>query len=95
MDWGFLRALAPAEFARTCARYQNLLNLRAADVYDQHGLEFLRAVREQLPWARSGEWTGASVLELVDAIAPGFKTWADALQQDDARRHAPAPDKAR
>ena len=95
LDWGFMRGLSPGEFARTYAWYQNLLNLRAADVYDQHELEFLRAVRERLPWARSGEWTSESVLRLLEGIAPGFEAWADALKNRDRPPGVSATDSAR
>lgn len=42
--------LPPDEFARTYGWYQNLLNLLAANLYEEYGLDFLRMVRARLPW---------------------------------------------
>ncbi len=79
LDWGFMYDLPPDEFARTYAWYQNLLNLRAAALYQEHGLDFLREVRDQLAWEESEEWTTESLLLSLEEIAPGFRAWADSL----------------
>lgn len=81
LDWSFMFRLPPQEFGQTYAWYQNLLNVRAADLYAEHGLAFLRHVRDGLPWDSSQEWTTEEILPLLDSFAPGFRTWAEDLQQ--------------
>ena len=75
-----LVAIEPQEFARTYAWYQMLLNLRAAQVHARHGIGFLRDVREGLHWDESDRWTTNSLLPDLEAIAPGFQTWADSVE---------------
>lgn len=55
----------PPATGRAWAR--NLLNLRVADIYDQHGIAFLRALKETLPWQDLDNWTTTSLLPLKDA----------------------------
>ena len=81
LDWSFMFRLPPQQFGRTYAWYQNLLNVRAADVYSEHGLHFLTELRDRLPWSSSEEWTTEMLLPLLDSIAPGFQTWAEGLEE--------------
>lgn len=85
LDWGWNVAdgLPPDEWARTYAWYQNLLNLRAAELYDEQGLELLRAVKERLAWEEAGSWTTESLLASLEEIAPGFEAWARDLENGD------------
>lgn len=83
LDWRFMRDLSPQDFVRTYAWYQNLLNLRAAEVYQAQGLDFLRSLRIQLAWEDLEEWTTKSLLESLEEIAPGFKAWSETLQNSD------------
>lgn len=83
LDWAFMRELPPEEYARTYAWYQNLLNLQVADVYEEHGLDFLRAVRGRMSWEHSEAWTNESLLRSLEGIAPGFEAWASDLQRRD------------
>lgn len=76
LDWSFMNDLPPQELARTYAWYQNLLNLRAAALYEAHGLGFLEELKEQLPWEDTAAWTSASVLDALENIAPGSRAWA-------------------
>lgn len=85
LDWGFMRELPPAEFVRTYAWYQNLLNLRAAELHAEHGTEFLKRVKDELPWAEADSWTTEQILPLLEKIAPGFEAWASDLGNPDAR----------
>lgn len=80
LDWRFMVQLPPEQFAATYGWYQNLLNVRAAELYARHGLSFLLALRD-LPWAKSDDWTTESLLPLLEAISPGFERWAEDLQQ--------------
>ncbi|HEX6134812.1 MAG TPA: hypothetical protein VFZ24_12665 [Longimicrobiales bacterium] len=79
LDWTFMLDLPPDELARTYGWYQMLLNLRVAELHDEHGLDLLRRLRRELPWAESDQWTTESILPLVERAAPGFRAWADAL----------------
>lgn len=81
LDWSFMFRLPPQQFGRTYAWYQNLLNVRAADLYSEHGLRFLTELRDRLPWSNAEEWTTELLLPLLDAIAPGFQTWAEGLEK--------------
>ena len=83
LDWSFMRDLSPDEAGLTFAWYQVLLNLRAADVYEEHGLDFLRQVRDQLAWDQAAEWTSESTLSALEELAPGFAAWADDVANGD------------
>lgn len=82
LDWSYLRDLPPAEFAQTYAWYQNLLNLRAAALYEEHGLDFLHRIRDRLDWQNSAEWTTDGLIPKLDDVAPGFQAWASALDRE-------------
>lgn len=79
LEWGFMNALPPGQLAQTYAWYQNMLNLRAAEVYEEYGLDFLRDLNSELPWKEAGEWTTETLLPVLDQVAPGFQAWADTL----------------
>lgn len=81
LDWGFMRELAPDEIARTYAWYQILLNLWVANLYEERGLDFLRAVKDRLPWKDSGTWTTESLVPALEEIAPGFEARAVNLER--------------
>jgi hypothetical protein len=83
LDWTFMNELPPDELAQTYGWYQNLLNLRAAELYDTHGLHFLRALKDQLLWEDSDEWTTASLLPSLERLAPGFEAWGHELESGD------------
>lgn len=76
-----MASLSPQQFGQVYAWYQNLLNVRAADLYAEHGLDFLRDVRDELPWTNSDEWTTDLLLTHLESFAPGFQAWAKQLQQ--------------
>jgi hypothetical protein len=59
-----------------------VLNLRVADVYEEHGLLFLRTLKEKLPLRNMDTWTTESLLGQLESIAPGFQRWADRLEKD-------------
>lgn len=81
LDWSFMYELPPDELARTYGWYQYLLNLRAAEVYEEHGLALLRTLVEHLAWEEAGDWTTESLLASLEGAAPGFTAWADGLQR--------------
>ena len=81
LDWSFMSTLSGGELARTYGWYQFMLNLRAAEIYDQEGLGFLRSLKEHLQWHESATWTTASLLPLLETMAPGFHAWEENLPQ--------------
>jgi hypothetical protein len=89
LDWSHFRALSPAEFVRTYAWYQNVLNLRAAVLYEEHGTDFLRDLRDRLDWQNAAHWTTDGLLRVLDGIAPGFQAWASALERGEATARRP------
>jgi hypothetical protein len=87
LDWSFMNDLPGDELARTYAWYQFMLNLRAAEIYDQHGIRFLEMLQEQLPWHEADDWNTAVVLPLLEEIAPGFEAWEASLPDMGGKRH--------
>jgi hypothetical protein len=81
LDWSHFRDLSPIEFARTYAWYQNLLNLQAAALYDEHELDFLRRIRDRLDWQNAADWTTDQLVPILDDIAPGFQSWASGIER--------------
>lgn len=79
LDWSFMNDLPPRERVRTYGWYQNMLNLRAAELYEEHGLDFLRTLKSELEWEEMEGWTTASLLMSLEEIAPGFQRWAESL----------------
>ena len=77
LDWSYMNALPGPEIARNYAWYQFLLNLRAAELHERYGIALLRRLKAGLQWERSADWTTATLLPRLDAIAPGFAAWAD------------------
>ena len=72
-----MRSLAGPELAQTYGWYQVMLNLRVVETYAQHGLPFLRRLKETLPVDTMDDWTTESLLDCLEQIAPGFQRWAD------------------
>lgn len=89
LDWSFMRELAPEEFGWTYAWYQNLLNLRAAELHEEHGLAFLIRLRDELPWETSDEWTTETLMPHLERVAPGFRAWADGLAEASSSHPVP------
>ena len=81
LDWSHFRDLSPMEFARTYAWYQNVLNLQAAALYSEHGVELLRRLRDGLDWSNAGNWSTETILPVLDSLAPGFRSWAAELER--------------
>lgn len=89
LDWTFMREIPPEEQGLTYAWYQIFLNLRAAAVYQEHGLDFLREVKDRMAWHEAGTWTTESVLSALEGFAPGFEAWEKDLQRGDVAQDDP------
>ena len=61
--------------------YQSTFAKRAAEVYERRGLGFLATLKEHLPWDQFEEWTTEAILVALEAIEPGFKAWAEQLEE--------------
>lgn len=77
---GVFARLPPREAAANYGWYQMALNLRVAEVYDRYGLDFLRRLRDVLPWDGFDRWTSDLILDRLEEIAPGFRAWARDLE---------------
>jgi hypothetical protein len=75
LDWGFMNEMTGVELAQTYEWYQLMLNLKAAELFDAHGIALLPALK-RLPWDRSRDWTSAVVIESLNPINPGLSEWA-------------------
>lgn len=87
LDRGFTGDVPPDQAGRIFAWYQNLLNLRAATVYEEHELDFLRQVKDRMEWDEAGDWTTRYVLSTLEGFAPGFESWAQNLQDGEYLSH--------
>lgn len=81
LDWSYMNALPGHEVARNYAWYQFVLNLRAAELHDRYGNDFLRRLRSGLPWEKGATWSTSSILALLEPIAPGFGDWASRVER--------------
>ena len=81
LDWSFMRSLPGPELAQTYGWYQVVLNLRVVEIYAEHGLAFLRRLKETLPVDTPDNWTTESLLDRLERIAPGFQGWADKFKR--------------
>lgn len=79
--------LSSPEGANTLGWYQNVLNLRAAELYEDYGLDFFRRIAAELQWDRYELWTTESVLDALERIAPGTRYWAEELESSAPRRY--------
>lgn len=86
LDWRFMNALPPPVLSETYGWYQFLLNLRAAELYGEHGPGFLSLLQERLSWGEAEDWTSEPLLSELEAIAPGFEAWVADLEGGDYLR---------
>jgi thimet oligopeptidase len=71
--------------------YQGKFADRGRQVFAKQGLEFVRRVRNELPWDRYAEWRSEELLQWLENIDPGFLAWAKSLEDASARNPASAP----
>jgi hypothetical protein len=60
--------------------YQGTFAAKVSGVFDQHGLGFLRALREAFPADRSEQLTDDEVMGRLERLHPGFGAWAARLE---------------
>jgi hypothetical protein len=61
-DWEFMQRLPGADFARTYAWYQSMLNLAAIEIHGRLGVGLLRSLKDDLNGTEVGEWTNDEIL---------------------------------
>jgi len=76
LDWRFMRTLPGPELSRTYGWYQIVLNHRAAEVYERHGIEWLTGLKSSLSWPDAADWTPEILLQQLDTAAPDLAAWA-------------------
>lgn len=74
-------ALAKNPNAANYGWYQGHLVQRAAQVFQVQGFDFLRKLKEKLPWKQFDQWKSDDLLEWLEHIQPGFKAWAASLEK--------------
>jgi hypothetical protein len=65
--------------------YQARFADRARAVFRKQGLDFIRRVRDELPWDRYAEWRTDELLRWLEDIEPGFIAWAQSLARTSGR----------
>lgn len=76
LDWSYMYELSGPAVAQEYGWYQFLLNLRAADVHDRHGIGLLRQLEAVLDWTEADTWTSASLLQALETTVPDLVEWA-------------------
>lgn len=61
--------------------YQAQFAEHGREVFAKQGLEFVRRVRDELPWDRYAEWRTDELLQWLENIEPGFVAWARTLER--------------
>jgi hypothetical protein len=59
--------------------YQGAFQVRAGEVYDAQGIDFIHRVREALPADASESLSTHDLLARLERIQPGFHAWAERL----------------
>jgi len=52
-------------------------------LFDEHGLAFLRQLKQHLVWEDSSEWRSEVLLSSLEHLAPDFEAWATAFANGD------------
>jgi len=76
LDWRFMNSLPGPELSRTYGWYQFVLNKRAAELYDRHGVALLPRLKAALSWRDASGWTPAGLLKALDGVTPELASWA-------------------
>lgn len=67
-----------SEHPPTEAWYNSIITLKAAEIYEQRGFEFLTAVKNAFPEAE-GKLNTETILARLDSIHPGMLKWSEGI----------------
>jgi hypothetical protein len=71
--------LPPAQAAANYGWFQSVINLKAVELFERHGFRLLTDLREALDWDSFDRWSTDYLLDRMDRIDPGFRSWAEAV----------------
>jgi hypothetical protein len=80
LDWTYMSQLSGPAVAQEYGWYQFLLNLRAAELHERHGVALMRELRGTLDWANAELWTAASLLQRLEGTVPSLVAWARSFE---------------
>jgi hypothetical protein len=69
------------EHPPTEAWYNSVFTLKAQEVYDRRGLDFILKVRDAFTGEKYGTIKTDEILRRLERIEPGFVTWSNSLQR--------------
>lgn len=69
-----------SEHPPTEAWYNSLTTLKAAEIYEQRGFEFLYAIRKSFP-EEEGQLNTETILARMDTIHPGILKWSNSISE--------------
>ena len=78
LDWTFMNSMTGRELSRVYGWYQLTLDLRAAELYDEYGMELFTRLRA-LPWRTAQEWTRDSLEDSLREVVPSLADWAESF----------------
>ena len=68
------------EHPPTEAWYNSVVTLKAAEIYEQRGFEFLHAIRNAFP-EEEGQLKTETILARMDTIHPGILKWSNSISE--------------
>ena len=77
MTWENFRS---SEHPPTEAWYNSVVTLKAAEIYEQRGFEFLYAIRKAFPEAE-GELNTENIIVRMDMVHPGILKWSEGISE--------------
>lgn len=75
LQWEKFRS---SEHPPTEAWYNSIVTMKAAEIFEMRGYEFLHAVRKAFP-EQEGELNTETILKRLDTIYPGILQWAERI----------------
>ena len=69
-----------SEHPPTEAWYNSVITLKAAEIYEQRGFEFLYAIRKAFPEAE-GQLNTETIIARMDTIHPGILIWSEGISE--------------
>ncbi len=77
-----------SEHPPTEAWYNSIITLKAAEIYEQRGVEFLFAVQKAFPEAE-GKLNTETIIARLESIHPGIIKWSEGISANVRRNRSP------